>query len=108
MNVSHNDLVELFTFFANMKGDIDIYKDSNTVRQKTAIENSREHNRKKCRFLGSIDAYGHTNKECDALGFGGSGSMYSDDVEGLHGLISAEYVLPNVPQRYYPFGQFGS
>lgn len=33
MNVAHNDLVELFTFFANMKGDIDLYKDTHVVSQ---------------------------------------------------------------------------
>lgn len=33
MNVNQGDLVELFTFFAKMKADIDQYKNDHTVRE---------------------------------------------------------------------------
>jgi hypothetical protein len=32
MNVSNEDIAELFRFFATMKGDIDQYRDTHTVR----------------------------------------------------------------------------
>lgn len=33
MNVTNASLAELFSFFANMKGDIDQYRDHETVRK---------------------------------------------------------------------------
>ena len=33
MNVSNDDIAELFQFFATMKGDIDLYRDTHTVQK---------------------------------------------------------------------------
>lgn len=38
MNVSQGDLVELFSFFSRMKGEIYEHKNDHTVRDKMALE----------------------------------------------------------------------